>query len=228
MAAAPPPVVDFYDRHPISERQVLGALRRAGADLDRLAPEDLYAWDQDHYGGVAAVDALARRAGIRRGDRVLDVCSGLGGPARILAHRHGARVVGVDLPHSRCAGGRRLSRRVGLDRAVHLVNGDAERLPLRSRSFAAVVSEEGLLHVPDKGRALAECARVLASGGRIAFTDWVALAGLGDGERGRLAEWMAAVSLPGVDAYRGLLGQAGFVGVEAEDLSAAWIPILRE
>src|SRR5262249_20603797 len=96
------------------------------------------------------------------------------------------------------------------------------------RSFAAVVSEEGLLHVPDKGRALAECARVLAPGGRIAFTDWVALSGLGDGERGRLAEWMAAVSLLGVDAYRGLLGRAGFVGVEAEDLSGAGIPILRE
>ena len=55
-------VVEFYERHPINERQVLEALRRRGKVAGALAPEDLYEWDQDHYGGLGAVEALARRA----------------------------------------------------------------------------------------------------------------------------------------------------------------------
>ena len=220
-------MVDFYERHPISEAQVLEALKRRGK-LGGLGPADLYEWDQDHYGGLGAVDALARRADIGWGTVVLDVCAGLGGPARFLADRYRARVVGVDLTHARCAAGRRLCRMVGLDGPVRMVNGDAQRLPFRSGAFAAVVSQEGLLHVPDKASVLAECARVLHAGGRIAFTDWVATPRLDEGERRRLDEWMAAVNLQSIDGYRALLGRAGFTGVDAEDLSREWIAILRE
>ena len=227
MARSVSPVVDFYERHPISEAQVLDALRRRGK-VGALAPADLYEWDQDHYGGLAAVDALARRADIGWGSLVLDVCAGLGGPARFLADRYGARAIGVDLTHARCAAGRRLCRLVRLDGAVRMVNGDAQHLPFQSGAFAAVVSQEGLLHIPDKRCVLTECARVLRPGGRIAFTDWVATPRLDDGERRRLDEWMAAVNLQSIDGYRRLLGRAGFAGIDAEDLSREWIGILRE
>ena len=105
MTKLDPGVIDFYDRHPISAPQVLDALRRQGKVGGRLAPDDLYALDQDHYGGLAAVEALARRAGSGPGRRVLDVCAGLAGPARFLAARFGARVTALDLNAGRCAGG---------------------------------------------------------------------------------------------------------------------------
>jgi sarcosine/dimethylglycine N-methyltransferase len=74
-------VSDFYDRHPISEAQVLAALRRRRGALagTPLTADDLFEFDQDHYGGLAAVDALARLAGIDARTRVLDLCAGLGG-----------------------------------------------------------------------------------------------------------------------------------------------------
>jgi ubiquinone/menaquinone biosynthesis C-methylase UbiE len=193
-----------------------------------LCPEDLWQWDQDHYGGLAAVEALAHRAAIAPGMAVLDVCAGLGGPARVLAHRFGARVTGVDLTHSRCAAGARLTALVRLEPLVRHVRGDAQRLPFRSRAFDAAVSQEGLLHVPDKAAALAECFRVLRPGRRLAFSDWIARPRLADNERRRLSEWMAAVSLQSIDGYRALLARAGFDGVAAEDLSEEWIGILRE
>ncbi|HVC64479.1 MAG TPA: hypothetical protein VNF52_03310, partial [Candidatus Dormibacteraeota bacterium] len=78
-------VIDFYDRHPINEAQVLESARtRPGRGRGPLEPEDLWAWDQDHYGGLGAVETLARRAAITPGMTVLDVCAGLGGPARFL------------------------------------------------------------------------------------------------------------------------------------------------
>jgi sarcosine/dimethylglycine N-methyltransferase len=227
MAGAVGDVDDFYDRHPISEASVRAALVRREAEGGRLGPEDLYEWDQDHYGGLAAVEALARRAGIGAGSRVLDVCAGLGGPARFLAHRLRAQVVAVDLHAGRCAGSARLTRLVHLGARVRAVRGDAQALPFTAGRFTAVVSQEGLLHIPDKGRVLAECARVLAPGGRIAFSDWIATSRLDDGERARLAEWMAAVSVESISGYRNRLARSGFAGIEAEDLSREWVGILR-
>ena len=222
-----PDVVDFYDRHPINETQVLASARDGAGALRGLRPEDLWQWDQDHYGGLPAVEALARRAAIAPGMAVLDVCAGLGGPARFLAHRFGVRVTGVDLTHSRCAAGARLTALVRLGPVVRHVRGDAQVLPFRAGAFDAAVSQEGLLHVADKEAVLAECARVLKPGARLAFSDWIARPRLGDNERRRLYEWMAAVSLQSLDGYRGLLARAGFDGILAEDLSGEWITILR-
>ncbi|MGH7279378.1 MAG: SAM-dependent methyltransferase, partial [Candidatus Rokuibacteriota bacterium] len=104
-------VLDFYDRHPISEPQVLAAVARRRSGLTApLCADDLFDFDQDHYGGLAAVDALARKAGIEATSRVLDVCAGLGGPARFLASRRGCQVVALELNPGRAAGARRLTR----------------------------------------------------------------------------------------------------------------------
>jgi len=221
-------VDDFYDRHPISEHEVLAAVaRRRGGDLSQLSPDDLFEFDQDHYGGLQAVDELASRAGIATASHVLDVCAGLGGPARFLASRRRCRVLALEHHAGRAAGAARLNRLVGLDGQVRTVRGDATALPFRDGSFNACVSQEAFLHVADKVAALAGCHRVLVPGGRLAFTDWIAHATLGERERARLAEWMAATTLQSLEGYRALLGRAGFVGVESEDLSDEWRSILR-
>jgi len=217
----------FYRQHPISEEQVLDALRRQGKDLGKLSPEDLYEWDQDHYGGLAAVEALTRRAGISADSHVLDVCAGLAGPARYIAARHAARVTCVDLSPERAAGARRLTTLVGLGRLVRVVRADAQALPFPRSAFTAVISQEGLLHVPDKARVLDECARVLRPRGRVAFSDWVATPRLSLNERQRLEEWMAAVTIQSQDSYRALLARAGFTSILAEDLSQEWMGVLR-
>jgi len=200
------------------------AARRGGG---RLAAEDLFDFDQDHYGGVEAVDVLARRAGVEAASRVLDVCAGLGGPARFLASRRGCRVVGVELHAGRAASAARLTRDVGLAPRVVVVRGDAVALPFHRHAFDVCLSQEGLLHIADKAAVLGECRRVLVPGGRLAFTDWIAHARLADAERERLRRWMAAAHLPSLDRYRALLGRAGFRGVEAEDISQDWRPVLR-
>src|SRR5262245_4491229 len=222
-------VSDFYDRHPISEAQVLAAARRRrGALADGpLAADDLFDFDQDHYGGLAAVDALAQLAAIGAGTRVLDLCAGLGGPARFLASRRGCHVVAVELNAGRAAGAARLTRLVRLQTRVRVVRGDATALPFSDARFEACVSQEALLHIHDKAAVLAEAHRVLVPGGRLAFTDWIARPALGDGERRRLHEWMAATTLQGLDGYRTLLGGAGFRAVSVEDLADEWRAILR-
>ena len=219
----------FYDRHPISEAQVLAAVRRrrgvlAGAPL---TADDLFDFDQDHYGGLAAVDTLARLAGIDARARVLDLCAGLGGPARFLATRRACQVVALELNAGRATGAARLTALVRLEGRVRVVRGDARALPFGAGRFDACVSQEALLHIADKGAVLKEAHRVLAPGGRLAFTDWVARPALGDGERRRLHEWMAAATLQTLDGYRALLGATGFAAVTAEDLADERRAVLR-
>jgi ubiquinone/menaquinone biosynthesis C-methylase UbiE len=217
--------IDFYDRHPIDEAHVRAGARRRGRE--QIRAEDLFEFDQDHYGGIAAVDVLARRAGVTAASRVLDVCAGLAGPARFLALRRHCRMVGIERHAGRAASARRLTREVGLAGRVSVVRADAVALPFRRHAFDACISQEGLLHVADKAAVLAECRRVLVPGGRLAFTDWIARGRLADRERERLSAWMAAVTLQSVDSYRSLLGRAGFAAVEAEDISDEWRPVLR-
>jgi sarcosine/dimethylglycine N-methyltransferase len=222
-------IIDFYDRHPISEAQVLAAVRRRRGLLDAtpLTADDLFDFDQDHYGGLAAVDTLARLAGIEPRTRVLDLCAGLGGPARFLAARRGCQVVALELNAGRAAGAARLTALVRLGERVRVVRGDATALPFAPGRFDACVSQEALLHIADKRAALREAHRVLAPGGRLAFTDWVARPSLGDGERRRLHEWMAAVTLQSLDGYRTMLGATGFAAVTTEDLTDEWRTVLR-
>jgi ubiquinone/menaquinone biosynthesis C-methylase UbiE len=219
----------FYDRHPISATHVLAAVRRRRGALAAapLTADDLFDFDQDHYGGLAAVDTLARLAGIATGARVLDLCAGLGGPARFLASRRSCQVVALELNAGRAAGAARLTTLVGMEQRVRVVRGDAGALPFGAGRFDACISQEALLHIMDKGAVLREAHRVLIPGGRLAFTDWVSRPALGDGERRRLEEWMAATTLQTLDGYRTMLGAAGFGAVTADDLIDEWRPVLR-
>ena len=106
-------VIAFYNRHPISRDQILASVRERRGNIDALQPEDLYPHDQDHYGGLEAVDALAQRIGARPGLDVVDLCAGLGGPARYLAAHYGVNVVCVELNARRAAGARDLTASCG-------------------------------------------------------------------------------------------------------------------
>jgi ubiquinone/menaquinone biosynthesis C-methylase UbiE len=221
-------VVDFYTRHPISADQILSKLLATRGHLDALAPEDLYPHDQDHYGGLQANDALAICAGIQPGDHVADFCAGLGGPARYWAHQFGANVRGIELNRTRVIGAEKLTQKVGLQDRVRILEGDVARTSLPDGSMDVVVSQEALLHVPNKFSALAEAFRVLRPGGRLAFTDWIIHRPLTSDERETMWRGIAAQSLQSFESYKELIMQTGFALRSCEDLTEMWGAILEE
>jgi ubiquinone/menaquinone biosynthesis C-methylase UbiE len=220
--------IDFYSRHPISAGIVLAKLEAARGTLDGLRPEELFSYDQDHYGGLAATDALAAAAAIGPGSHVADFCAGLGGPARYLAHRYGVRVTGIELTPARVAGAAELTRLVGLADRVTMIEGDVTHVPLADAAFDAVISQEALLHVPDVPRALAEAHRLLRPGGHLAFTDWIAHCPLSEPDRDLMWRGMAMAGVRSIPAYAELLRAAGFVVERTDDLTSQWAPILAE
>ena len=152
-------VTQFYQNHPINEDQILGALQAKGIDPAGATEADLMAFDQDHYDGIPALESLMREAGIAPGHAVLDVCSGMGGPARYLAHTIGCRVTGIDLTASRCDGAGRLTRLVKLDHLVDFRQGNALDMPFADAAFDVVIAQEAWAHIPDKARLVTQVAR---------------------------------------------------------------------
>lgn len=214
--------VDFYENHRISAQIILTKLEAARGTLDGLRPDELFPRDQDHYGGTAANDALAKCAHIGSGTKVVDLCAGPGGPARYLAHRYGAFVIGIELTPARVAGASELTQLVGLSSQVQVVEGNVTALPLPDASQDAVVSQEALFHVPDLARALSEAHRVLRPGGRIAFTDWIAHEPLSAADEQLLWDGMAAATLINIDRHAELLRRAGFEIESIEDETDRW------
>ena len=219
-------VVNFYDTHPINEQEILTKLAAKGIDLERFTEVELKEFDQDHYGGYEATDALARAGDFRREHRVLDVCCGLGGPARWIAHQIGCAVTGLDLTESRIDSARRLTTRVGLDGLVDFVQGDATTMPLPAARFDRVYGQEAWVHIPDKDALMSECRRVLRPGGVLAFTDIVSRVPLTTVEAAQMAGEMQFPSIVTAELYLDAAKAAGFEVERYDDLSGTWRSIL--
>src|SRR5919201_616347 len=96
MTAALDGVRNHYRANGLTER-LKAALTALGPEDQRLTPQQLAALDQFHTRGLAATAQLAELVGITADMSVLDIGSGVGGPARYLAATYGCQVTGVDL-----------------------------------------------------------------------------------------------------------------------------------
>ncbi|MCG6902899.1 MAG: methyltransferase domain-containing protein [Rhodobacter sp.] len=226
MASNNSSVLAFYDTHPISETQILEKLAADGVDLATLTEDILQDYDQDHFGGVQANDALARAGGVNSDSLVLDVCCGLGGPARYFGQKFGCRVEGVDMTASRVEGAKRLTELAGLSDRVSFTCGNALDLPFADNRFDVLISQEAFCHIPDKPTLVAECVRSVRPGGRIAFTDILATGETTPETRQRLTAEMTFNELATAAEYRDLFTAQNCEVLGVDDLGSEWRDIL--
>jgi arsenite methyltransferase len=200
-----------------------------GAELGRCCASpyesDAVRWllgDELHPGGDALSRRLAHMAGMEPGSHVLDVASGRGRTARLLASEFGAEVTGVELSAQSVAAAQAETEAAGLRGRVRFLQGDASTLPAPSGAFDAVVCECALCLFPGKGQALAEMRRVLRPGGVVAISDVMAdvddLPAALRGVAGRVA--CLADALPR-EGYEALLRDARLEVVAAESHDGA-------
>jgi ubiquinone/menaquinone biosynthesis C-methylase UbiE len=153
------------------------ALRAQGIAPEQVTADDLHALDMNHMGGLAATDALAEMATLSPGQRVLDVGAGVGGPARRLARKYGARVWGAELSEAVYQTAVALTALVGLHDQVQFTQGSALALPFEDGAFDVVVMQHVAMQIAEEDQLFGECVRVLTPGGVLALHEIFAGAG---------------------------------------------------
>ncbi len=186
----------------------------AAPTLDALAP-----YDQFHGRGMEATLELLKLMPARATDHVLDIGSGIGGPARVVSSRIGCRVTGIDLTPEFCAVARHLTRLLHLDDRVSFEVANALQLPFGDGTFEGAYSINVSMNIDDKAAFHREIARVLKPAG------WVVLAEIARGTGGDVeypTPWASSAAtsfLATAGETRASLTAAGFDIVEMRDTS---------
>ena len=205
------------------------ALAVFGPEDQRLTPRQLAGVDQFHTRGLAATAELARLAGITADMSVLDVGSGVGGPARALAASCGCRVTGVDLSEPFVDAAGYLTERTGQSGQVSFRTGSALALPFGDSQFDALLLLHVAMNIGDRARLYREIRRVLKLGGRFTTYDVV----LKGGEPHYPVPWAqtsATSFLLTPEATREAVEQAGLHAIVWQDDSEsakAWFAKVR-
>ena len=169
-------VRDHYRGAGLTER-LKTALLAFGPEDQPLTPQQLAPLDQFHTRGLAATVELARLAQIAANASVLDVGSGVGGPARLLAATHGCRVTGIDLSPEFVEASRYLTARTGQGERVRFQTASALALPFDGAAFDIALLQHVAMNIADRDGLYREISRVLKPGGRLATFDIVLMGG---------------------------------------------------
>lgn len=204
-----------------------------GFDPDVVAKYERDTWSRcaddyvDTFAGITGetVPLLMEAAGIRPGNRVLEIGSGPGHVADMLVQT-GASVAGVDFSSTMVEVAQKRYPEITFEQA------DAEQLPFEADSFDAVVANFVVHHLARPETVFREVHRVLKAGGRFAFAVWGA-----PEEQTSIGAFFGAVmahydldELPhgplfGVterSVYEPLLTQAGLKGCELATHEVSW------
>lgn len=207
-----------YTQGNLMER-INSALAAAGIDAENPTVQDLSPVDHFHTMGPQATAGLADAADLTRGDEVLDVGCGLGGPARMLAARYGCKVTAIDLTPEFCAAAEELNARVGLADRIVIQEANALALPFDKDAFDVVWTMHVTMNIEDKATLYDQMAGVLKPGGKLAFFDLIS----GEGDVIFPVPW---ADTPGLShlvdeaELRALLSAAGFHVQLWEDLTS--------
>ena len=124
-------------------------------------------------------DLIVGSARISPTDVVVDAGCGVGGTARYVAEKHGVSVVGLNINEKQIDIAREKTKESGLEAKVTFLRCDcSQELPFPDESVDVILNIESACHYSNRARFMAECARILRPGGRIAAQDWVAADGL--------------------------------------------------
>ncbi len=191
---------------------------------DQIHPGFLEDGDDDiRAAALRATARLAELANIAPGANVLETACGVGGTARYLAAKRGARVVATNIARSQLAIAVDWTRNApGADR-IRYEYADYHALPFADSSFDVYWCQDSLLFSTDKPRALAEAARVLRPGGTIAISDLVVVGKPAPDAAALLTEISAAGFWSAEDYRKGLIA-AGFEGIAVEDWGRHVLP----
>ncbi len=219
------PVQEHYGSGDIVAR-ILAAVPWSESTDVNLTASQLFPFDQLHGRELLATRDHAARLNPQRGAHLLDIGSGIGGPARFFAGTLGCRVTGIDLTPDFVEAANDLTRLCGLMDQVNFIEGDAVSMPFGANTFDHAYCFYVGMNLRDKPAVFGECFRVLKPGATLLWTEVTS----GSGVPHYPLPWSRTADDSHVDASGTLvhhLSGAGFEVLTVEDETDAHLEMAK-
>ena len=128
--------------------RIFSGLDAAGADRNRLRPEDVAPVDEFHIGGREATTHAVAKMSLAAGQHVLDIGCGLGGAARYIAAQFGCKVTGIDLTPEYISVAKTLTELTGLQDKASFEVASALAMPFEDEAFDAAITLHVAMNIP--------------------------------------------------------------------------------
>ena len=209
--------------------RIFNELREIGKSTSSsLLVEDLTKFDQLHYHGTDAIDIFIEKLEINEKTKILDVGSGIGGPARYIANQTGAEITAIELQSDQNNLAKDLTKKCGLSNKVNHICGDILDYDFKNQTFDAVVSWLTLYHIANHEILLKKLFDLLNPNGFFYTEDITSRINLSDADRKEIKKEIYGIHLPYFDNYISNLEQNGFKLIFSEDMSSSWADLQKK
>jgi len=209
--------------------RIFNELREIGKSTSStLLVEDLTKFDQLHYHGTDAIDIFIEKLEINEKTKILDVGSGIGGPARYIANKTGAEITAIELQSDQNNLAKDLTKKCGLSNKVSHICGDILDYDFKNQTFDAIVSWLTLYHIANHEILLKKLFDLLNPNGFFYTEDITSRINLSDADRKEIKKEIYGIHLPYFDNYISNLEQNGFKLIFSEDMSSSWADFTKE
>ena len=192
-----------------------------------LLVDELTNFDQLHYYGTEAIDFSINKIGIDSNMTILEIGSGIGGPARYIANKTGATVMAIELQSDQNEIALDLTERCGLSKNVKHVCGDFLTYDWGGEKFDAIVSWLTYYHIFEHQILLQKCFNSIKPDGFFYAEDLFSRKPFNEKELSELSKDIYAKYLPDFQTYKYEIEKIGFKLISCEDMSKRWTKFTR-
>ena len=205
------------------DRELLALGKEPGSKLE---PSELYNFDHMNYYGTDAVANGVKTCKLDKDSKVLDLGSGLGGPARYISTESGASVVALELQEDCSKKALEYTTRCGISNISHVcadfITCDLEEMGLGKESLDAIVSWLVVLHIDEKQKLFDRAASLCKKDGYLYVEDFFMKSEFTADEAASLKNDVYCSTLQSKEDYVKTVEQAGFELLAFEDLTSSW------
>ena len=209
--------------------RIFNELKEVGKDKSKLLKvEDLIKFDQLHYCGTDAVDFAIINTKINSSKSILEIGSGIGGPARYIGYKTRASVTALELQEDQHKIAVDLTNKCKLLKFVNHIRGDILNYNWKNKKFNVVVSWLALYHIKDHSKLLKNCYKLIKENGYFFAEDLISIKKLSTKNLSELSIDLYAKYLPTYEMYLNDLEKKGFEIIYHKNMTKKWAKFVRK
>ena len=183
---------------------------------------DLADIDHLHYNGTKAVDFAIKKTKINKNSIILDIGSGIGGPARYIAKKTGAKIYAVEIQKELNEVGNILTKEQKLNKNIKHINKDIQKFIPNKIKFNCILSWLSLYHISDHKKLFGKIFSALKSDGLFYSEDFFKIKDFNEKEKNNLSKNFYANHLVTYENYLEELRDQNFIIISHYNMSSVW------